>query len=129
MRKILFCVALLLAAPTSAAAQERPSLLERAVEIASGSAIVAHTADLTTTTYCLAAHTCVEANPILAPHVKSPAKFFAMKMGVALGSYAVKQFTRRRYPKQTLAFAIAENVAFFWIAKHNYDVHQLAKGR
>jgi hypothetical protein len=122
-RGVMPCLlALLLASPASA----QSPMLDRAVDLANGSAIVAHAADLTSTTFCLAALTCKEANPLLVPHVSSPVKFFALKMGVAMGSYAVKSFTKKRYPWQTLAFAVAENVAFFWIAARNADVHRKA---
>jgi lysozyme family protein len=123
-RVLSFLCFVLMAVP--AQAQERP-ILDTALTLANGSAIVAHAADLTSTVFCLGALTCKEANPLLAPHVADPVKFFTLKMGVALGSYAIKQVTRKRYPGQTLAFAIAENVAFFWIAKRNYDIHRRAR--
>jgi hypothetical protein len=106
-------------------AQERP-ILDRAVDLANGAALVAHSADLATTVNCLAAKTCTEANPLLLPHVSNPKTFFALKMGVALASYAVKTKTKRSQPKWTLAFAVAETVAFSWIAHHNAKVHREA---
>jgi Domain of unknown function (DUF5658) len=128
LRPVVLALALL-CWPANVPAQDRSPILDRAIDIANGSAVVAHAADLSTTTLCLAAKTCVEANPLLVPHLSSPARFFAVKTGVALGSYIVKTHTKRDHPKLTLAFAVAENVALFWIAKHNYDVHQRARGR
>ena len=127
--RLVVPIAALLWCPVSVSAQDRSPILDRAIDIANGSAIVAHAADFSTTTRCLVANTCVEANPVLVPHGWSPPRFFALKMGVALGSYVVKVHTKRDHPKLTLAFAVAENVALFWIAKHNYDVHQRTRGR
>ena len=114
---------------SSVSAQDRSPILDRAIDIANSSAIVAHAADFSTTTMCLTEKTCVESNPLVVRAGPSPITFVVLKMGVALGSYVVKTKTKRNHPKQTLAFAIAENVAIFWIAKHNYDVHQRARGR
>ena len=124
--RALFVVAALVILPTTAHAQERP-FLDRAINLANGAALVAHSADLATTVNCLAAKTCTEANPLLVPHVQSPVTFFALKMGVALGSYVVKTKTKRAHPKLTLAFAIAETVAFSLIAAHNAKVHREAR--
>jgi hypothetical protein len=115
--------------PAAVSAQERSPILDRAIDIANSSAIVAHAADATTTTMCLAGTACVEANPLVSRLGSSPATFVALKAGVAFGSYLVKTKTKRDHPKQTLIFAIAENVALFWIAKHNYDVHQRTRRR
>jgi len=131
-RRLVVLVVLVVAPlgwPASVSAQDRSPILDRAIDIANRSAIVAHAVDYSTTTACLAEKTCVEANPLLVPHGSSPRAFFALKMGVAFGSYVLKEQSKRHHPKQTLAFAIAENVALFWIAKHNYDVHQRARGR
>lgn len=118
---------ILLACSTPVYAQEgNPSILDRAIDLANGSALVAHSADLSSTLWCLSAKTCLESNPVLLPHVKSPKVYFSLKMGVALGSYVAKVKTKHAHPKWTLAFAVAENVAFFWIAHRNYQVHQRA---
>lgn len=125
-RRVSFhaAVALLIILACASPIYAQSPILDRAVDLANGSALVAHSADLASTTYCLAAKTCQEANPLLLPHVKSPVRFFALKMGVALGSYVVKTKTKRTHPKLTLAFALAENVGFFWIAHRNYQVHK-----
>jgi hypothetical protein len=123
MKTLVVAVMLLSAAPASA------QILDRAVDLANGAALVAHAADLATTTYCLGARTCTEANAILAPHVESPRTFFAIKLGTALASYAVKTRTKRDHPKLTLVFAAAETVAFALVARHNRQVHQRAAGR
>jgi Domain of unknown function (DUF5658) len=115
--------------PATVSAQDQSPILDRAIAIANGSAVVAHVADVSTTMRCLTAKTCIEANPLLVSHVSSPPAFVALKMGVAFSSYVVKAHTKRDHPKLTLAFAVAENVALFWIAKHNYDVHQRARDR
>ena len=115
--------------PASVAAQERSPILDRAIDSATSSAIVAHAADVSTTTMCLTGKTCVESNPFVLRFGSSPLPFFALKMGTAFGSYVVKTKTKRDHPKLTLAFAVAENVALFWIAKHNYDVHQRTRRR
>jgi hypothetical protein len=127
--RLVVLVAAPLCWPAIVSAQDRSPILDRAINIANASAIVAHAADFTTTTMCLTAKTCAEANPVLVPHGSSPRAFFALKTGAALGSYALKETLKRRHPKQTLAFAVAENVALLWIAKHNYDVHRRAPGR
>ena len=127
--RLVVLVAAPLCWPAIVSAQDRSPILDRAIDIANGSAIVAHAADFTTTTMCLTEKTCTEANPLLVPHGSSPRAFFALKMGVAFGSYVLKEKSKRQHPKQTLAFAVAENVALLWIAKHNYDVHRRARGR
>jgi hypothetical protein len=101
-------------------------ILERAIDLSNGAALVAHSADLATTTFCLASETCVESNPLLLPHIKSPKTFFAIKMGTALTSYYIKSRTKRDHPKLTLLFGIGETVAFSLIAAHNNRVHERA---
>lgn len=127
MTRLILALAVL-ALPTLGHAQDRP-LLDRAIDLANGAALVAHASDLATTTHCLAARTCTEANAVLAPHVESPRTFFAIKMGTALASYYVKTRTKREHPRLTLAFAAAETVAFFLVAHHNHQIHQRAKGQ
>jgi hypothetical protein len=88
---------------------------------------VAHSADLATTTQCLTAKTCLESNPLLLPHIKSPKTFFAIKMGTALTSYYIKSRTKRDNPRLTLILGIGETVAFSLIAAHNNKIHNEAR--
>lgn len=122
MRTILVALFVLFTSP--ALAQE--TILQRAVDIANGAALVAHSADLVTTSVCLISETCTESNPLLLPHITSPKTFFAIKMGTALTSYYIKSRTKRNNPRLTLLFGITETVAFSLIASHNHSVHRRA---
>jgi hypothetical protein len=117
--KPLILVFVLVAAPVSA----QSPLLERAVDLANGAALVAHAADLATTVRCTTAGTCAEANAILRPFAggddPSQVAFFTIKMGTALASYAVKA--------RTLTLAIAETVAFALVANHNRRIHEAGR--
>lgn len=125
MRRALIVV-LLLILPGPVDAQ----ILDRAIDLANGAALVAHTADLASTVRCSTAGTCVEANPILRPFAggddPSQVKFFAVKMGTALASYYIKTQTKPRHPWLTLALASAETVTFALIARHNRQIHTRA---
>jgi hypothetical protein len=126
-RALLVAVLLILPAPASA------QILDRALDLANGAALVAHAADYGSTVRCTTAGTCTEANPILRPFAggdsPSQIKYFAIKWSAAFASYAVKTQTRRRYPTWTLVFAAAETATFFAIAHHNRQTHNRAKGQ
>lgn len=127
--KIGLLLGVFLCLPAAVSAQ----ILDRAIDLANGAALVAHAADLSTTVRCSTAGTCTEANPILRPFAggddPSQVKFFAVKMGTALASYYVKTRTKRRHPTWTLVLATAETVTFFAIAHHNRSIHNRAKGQ
>lgn len=60
-------------------------------------AVAAHGADLSSTSYCLGARTCVETNPWLGHFTTQPATFGAAKMGIAgIGLWATSKIPNRR---------------------------------
>jgi hypothetical protein len=63
-----------------------------------------------------------EANPVAGAIVASPAKFVAVKAGVAAGIVLATDRLRKRNPKTALALMIGLNGAYAAIAAHNYSV-------
>lgn len=111
--RIFWWSLLCLALASQASAQEAPRLYK----FSFATAVVAHSADLSTTEFCLGAHRCKEANPFLAPFSDRPLVFGAVKMGgAALQLWAISRIQNKRVA--TIANVVVTGV-FTGIALRN----------
>ena len=83
------------------------------------SSMVAHMADLSTTSWAMGKGGHMEANPILRPFASDPVALAVAKGGLAVGlNYALLTLHEKK-PKTVLVAGIAQTLVFGWIAHRN----------
>lgn len=116
---IVAALVLLSVAPVSAQDAERgPS--DRALRISFAAAIAAHTADITTTAYCLGQRTCHEVNPALRWAERKPVALGLTKGAIAAGLQLIPyHLAKRGHRKAAFWVNVAQTCAFTSIAVRN----------
>ena len=114
MIRILIAVLILLTFSAPASAKGRTFRLSLVA------AIAAHTADITTTAYCLGQGTCREANPALRWAEDKPVALGLTKGAMAGSLQLIPAYLARHgHEKWAIVFNVAQTVAFTGIAMRN----------
>jgi hypothetical protein len=98
----------------------RPAAADTALRVSFVTAIAAHTADITTTAYCLGARTCREVNPVMRWAERRPVALGLTK-GALAGALQLVPYTlqKRGHRRAALWFNIGQTLAFTAVAVRN----------
>jgi hypothetical protein len=118
---LLLAIALVAIAMPAAAQSNASETDSKWLHAAIAASIVAHGADLSTTSWALgkAGDRYHEANPVMKPFAGDPTTLAVAKMGSALAvNYALLKLHKRR-PKTILAIAVTQSIAIAYVAHRN----------
>lgn len=120
MKSLILACSFLLLSTVSARAQE-PEPHPRLMHAAIAGAILAHGADLSTTSWAMgrAGHQFREANPIMRPFAGDPVLLAGAKMGLAVGLNAYLLHIHKKHPRVATALAVGQMIGFGYVAHRN----------